>query len=225
MYRQMTTDPRDILLQGISALGLSCDEAQAGLFMAYLAELKKWNRAYSLTSIRDDRGIVVKHFLDSLLYLKALPEGITSLADIGAGAGFPGLPIKILRPEVELYLVEPVQKKAAFLRSTARRLGLEGVEVLDKRVEDVGGLQVDAAVTRALFTVRDFFDKARHIVRPDGVLVLSKGPKVDDELRETTVHYETIEAMLPYEDAGRVLVRVKLEEKRPAIPDVAEELT
>jgi 16S rRNA (guanine527-N7)-methyltransferase len=205
----MTTDPREVLLQGIEALGLTCDEAQAGLFMTYLSELKKWNRAYSLTSIRDDRGIVIKHFLDSLLYLKALPSEMGSLADIGAGAGFPGLPIKILRPELRLYLVEPVQKKAAFLRSTVRRLGLEGVEVLAQRVEDVSGFQVDACVTRALFAVAEFYETSRHIVLPGGVLVLSKGPKVEEELRETPIACETLEVVLPFEGAVRVLVRVR----------------
>jgi len=205
----MTVGPKDMLLQGIEALGLSCSEAEAELFMSYLSELKKWNRAYSLTSIRDDQGIVTKHFLDSLMYLKALPDDMNSIADIGAGAGFPGLPIKILRPEVELYLVEPVQKKAAFLRSTARRLGLDGVEVLAQRVEDVSGLQVDAAVTRALFTIKDFFDKAHHLVRPGGVFVLSKGPKVGDELRDVDFPFETVEMKLPFEDSVRVLVRVK----------------
>ncbi len=202
--------PRDILIQGVAALGLECSDAQADAFMTYLAQLKKWNRAYSLTSIRDDRDIIQKHFLDSLLYLKALPKNARSIADIGAGAGFPGIPLKLMLPDIMLYLIEPVQKKAAFLRHTVRLLALDGVEVINQRVEDVRDIQVDAALTRALFDVHDFHLKARHVVSPGGVLVLSKGPKVHDELSKVSFSCEMVEAELPGTNTTRYLVIIPL---------------
>ena len=82
--------------------------------MTYLSELKKWNRAYNLTGLAKDEDIIIKHFLDSLLYLKAIPQGALQVADIGTGAGFPGIPITIIRPEIEMYLIEPSGKKVRF---------------------------------------------------------------------------------------------------------------
>lgn len=200
--------PQELLTGGLRALGISYEQSQIDAFMTYLSELKKWNRAYSLTSIRDDREIVIKHFLDSLLYLKALPENARSIADVGAGAGFPGLPIRIIRPTLELHLIEPVQKKAAFLRNIVRRLGLDRVTVHSMRVEDVRSIQVDAVLTRALFSVKDFYEKARHLVRPGGVLILSKGPKAANELRETSLEHTLLEAELPFTSTVRLLISV-----------------
>jgi 16S rRNA (guanine527-N7)-methyltransferase len=199
--------PQEILTRGLKALGISYEQSQIEAFLAYLSELKKWNRAYSLTSIRDDREVIIKHFLDSLLYLKALPEDTRSIADVGAGAGFPGLPIRIIRPALELHLIEPVRKKAAFLRNMVRRLGLAKVTVHNMRVEEVH-IQVDAALTRALFTVKEFHEQASHIVRPGGVLILSKGPRAGEELRESSLEHTLLEAELPFTETVRLLISV-----------------
>lgn len=153
--------------------------------MNYLSELSKWNRTYNLSGIKTTRDIVIKHFLDSLLFKKVVPPEVRSIADVGSGAGFPGIPLKIVEPGLRLYLIEPRHKKATFLRHICSLLGLEGVEILNRRVEDVTGLKVDAAVTRALFSASDFIKKAGGILAEGGILVLSKGPKVDEELKGT----------------------------------------
>jgi 16S rRNA (guanine527-N7)-methyltransferase len=179
--------------------------------MAYLTELKKWNRAYNLTSLNTDEDIIVKHFLDSLLYLKAIPEGHVSIADAGSGAGFPGVPIKMFRTESEMYLLEPSRKKASFLRHIVKMLGLYGVEVIEERVEDIGYLGVDVALTRALFSIKEFVRKVSHLVRDDGRMVLSKGPKVYEELGEIgeeNLVYEVCYMKLPITGAPRYLVVV-----------------
>ncbi|MEW6215889.1 MAG: 16S rRNA (guanine(527)-N(7))-methyltransferase RsmG, partial [Nitrospirota bacterium] len=98
---------------------------QLSAFMTYLSELKRWNKAYNLTSLSKDEDIIIKHFLDSLLYLKAIPDGEIKIADVGSGAGFPGIPLKIIRPEIEMYLIEPSRKKSAFLRHIIRQVGLK----------------------------------------------------------------------------------------------------
>jgi 16S rRNA (guanine527-N7)-methyltransferase len=199
-----------LLLRGLEELGISAPQGAAGSFMRYLEELKKWNRAYSLTGLRTDREIVIKHFLDSCLYLKAL-EGTGSfrVADVGSGAGFPGVPLKILRPEAEVLLIEPSGKKAAFLRHIVRTLGLRGVDVLERRLEEVLEVQVDAALTRALFKAGQFRLRASHIVRQGGLFVLSKGPRVREELKEAGFQYELKVMAIPFSDIRRYMVLIR----------------
>jgi 16S rRNA (guanine527-N7)-methyltransferase len=206
---------RELLEEGLVDLGMAFSEEQIHAFMVFLAELKKWNRAYNLTGIGEDKEIVVKHFLDSLLYLKVIPEGTVTVADIGSGAGFPGIPVKIIRPEIEMYLIESSGKKTAFLRHIVKKLGLDGIEVIEKRVEEVqSGRElpspIDVAVTRALFSVREFIEKASHLVKQGGVLILSKGPKVSEEVNVLRdVRYEILSFGLPLSDMKRHMVVVK----------------
>ncbi len=199
----------ELLLKGFKTLGLDVTGAQAAAFGTYLHELKRWRRTCSLTSLRTDEDIIVKHFIDSCLYLRALPADLHSLADVGSGAGLPGLPLKIMRPELEVFLIESSLKKSSFLRHMLRVLKLEGIECVESRVEDVAGIEVDAALTRALFSVGDFIKKAGHIVKPGGIFVLSKGPKVEEELSGAAFEYETMETGLPMTDIKRTLVVVR----------------
>ena len=204
----------DLLKKGIIELGFMPSEEQTNAFMTYLSELKKWNKAYNLTGLKEDKDIIIKHFFDSLLYLKTLLEGKIRVADVGSGAGFPGLPIKIIRPEIEMYLIEPSRKKAAFLKHIIRQLGLKKAEVIEKRIEEIRANQelaelVDVAVTRALFSIKDFMKKASHIVKEGGTLILNKGPKVDEELKKLQdVKYEILPINLPFSDIKRYLIIV-----------------
>jgi len=200
----------ELLRDGIKIIDIPFTEDQINQFLIYLAELKKWNRAYNLTALKTDEDIVIKHFLDSLLFLKVLPSHVRSIADIGSGAGFPGIPLKIMRPDITVVLVEPVQKKSLFLEHMQRKLKIEGLLVRNCRIEDVDDLQVDVAVTRALFSVGDFIGKAERLLREKGVLILSKGPKLEEELRglETSaIKRENI--VLPFEQSLRHLVLVE----------------
>ena len=209
----MMTDTADLLKEGIKELGLLYSEKQIGAFLEYLAELKKWNKAYNLTGLKTDRAIIIKHFLDSLLFARALPPETLTLADIGSGAGFPGIPIKIIFPHLSVFLVEPTQKKAIFLRHISSRLQLRQVEIIDKRVEDLKGLKVDVAVTRALCSIREFIDKAKDILNKNGILVLSKGPGLVEELAELpgglldSISRQDI--LLPFEKVIRHIVTVR----------------
>jgi len=203
-------EPRETLRKGLDTLGLPCDEATVARFMAYLAELKKWNRAYSITSIRDDHEVVVSHFLDSALYLRGLQDSVGSVADIGSGGGFPGVPIKILSPELDVHLVEPNRKKASFLRTLTGRLGLSGVTVHEMRMEQLRGIRFDALVTRALFSVRELREGATPILNEGGRLVLSKGPKYEEELRGLDFQYEVLDMELPFSGALRHIIVIRL---------------
>lgn len=202
--------PDELLKQGIEEIGLLHTPPLITSFIVYLEELKKWNRAYNLTALKTDRDIIIKNFLDSLLFCKVLPDTVRSVADIGTGAGFPGIPLKIMNPELRLVLVEPTGKKALFLKHLCTRLGLNDVEIINRRVEDITGTGVDAAVTRALFTIGEFTKKAGHILNKNGVLVLSKGPKIEEELRGLDMrNISIVDMVLPYEHALRHLVLVR----------------
>lgn len=178
---------RDLLISGLDELGLPYTKKQIAAFFTLLSELKKWNKAYNLTSLKTDEEITIKHYLDSLLYLKAFPDSALNAADIGAGAGFPGIPIKIIRPDIEMTLVEPSRKKAAFLRNVVRVLEIEKVTVLQKRAEEMGEElhgSFDIIVSRATFSIVDFLKAASPYLKQDGVMVLSKGPNYAEELKE-----------------------------------------
>jgi 16S rRNA (guanine527-N7)-methyltransferase len=201
----------ELLRRGISALGIRQTEKEISLFLAYLEELKKWNRAYNLTGLKKDEEIIVKHFLDSLLFYKVFPQGIKKAADIGSGAGFPGIPIKIIHPALKLFLVEPAKKKTIFLRHICGKLGLTDTEVIDARIEDIEGLKVDAAMTRALFSVEAFAQKARGIVKDRGVLILNKGPKVKEEMKGLDLkNISVTDLQLPFQKITRHLVVVRI---------------
>ena len=131
----------DLLAAGArKLLSLELTPAQLAAFQTYADELVRHNQEFNLTGITDAAGIQVKHFLDSLSILLALPPGPlpVRVIDVGTGAGFPGLPLKIVRPELALTLAEATGKKAAFCEALAAKLGLPGVTVLQVRAEDLG---------------------------------------------------------------------------------------
>lgn len=202
---------QELLKKGLHKLGILCSEKQVQTFMLYLSELKKWNRAYNLTALKTDDDIIIKHFLDSLLYIKALPVKTLKLADAGTGAGFPGIPVKIVRPDIELTLIESSRKKCAFLRHIIRTLKFSGIHVIEERLENIGMENeqlFDALVSRATFNIKEFVKLACPYVKEGGILILNKGPKVEAELRESG-HLpirEIIRLQLPVINAVRNLI-------------------
>lgn len=199
----------ELLTKGLMGLGLSPTPHQVNSFMSYLLMIKKWQKAYSLTALKTDEEIIVKHFLDSSLYLNVLPEGVDSLADIGSGAGFPGIPIKIILPELNVYLIEPSRKKSAFLRHTVRTLRLDKITIVEKQVEELRGYEFDVVVTRALFSVKEFIKKAGHITKKGGVLIISKGLRFKEELKGLKAHYEILTLRLPIAEIERYMVVIR----------------
>jgi 16S rRNA (guanine527-N7)-methyltransferase len=202
---------REILSSGLRELGIEPTERVLDSFDTYLRELKKWNKVYNLTAITDDKEIIVKHFLDSLLYLKAFPEGIQTLCDVGSGGGFPGIPIAIIRPDLLITLLEPSRKKIAFLRQVRRLLSLENVEVLDFRAEDIADSRFDAVLTRATFSVADLLKKAGHLIAEDGYLILNKGPRFEEEIVKVPAEVTTEVIAIPLAGGNttRNLIRIR----------------
>lgn len=219
--RRAASSPEAIVREGLEELSVACTRKHIRLFLTYLTELKKWNKAYNLTSLKTDEDIIIKHFLDSLLYLRALPQGTTRIMDVGSGAGFPAVPIKIVRPEIVLYLVEPSRKRANFLRQIVRLLGLVDAHVVEKRIEDIDSLIVDVAVTRALFDIKEFSLKVLPLIRKGGSLIMSKGPKVNEELKELegrNLAYELLTVPLPLSETKRVIVTIKKPDSETHLP-------
>lgn len=146
----------EALKEGARAVvGLDLTPAQLAAFQTFAQELAEWNARFNLTAIKEPHDVQIKHFLDSLTVLKSLPVGPLRLIDVGTGAGFPGLPLKIVRPDLKLTLVEATGKKVRFCQHVAEKLGLEGVRVVHARAEEVGQMvehreRYDWAVARAV---------------------------------------------------------------------------
>jgi len=152
---------------------------------AYIELLLRWNRRISLTAIESPEEIVRTHFAESLLAIKAVPNLHGRLADVGTGAGFPGLPLRMYIPDLQLSLVEPNSKKCAFLAEIVRTLELENVEIIPRRYEDVRRPDppFDVVTARALGQFREFADWAESVLAPGGLVMVWTGPDGKSELQ------------------------------------------
>lgn len=161
-------------------------DEERGRFQQYMALLIEWNRVHRLIGSADPGWIVDHVFLDSLLFLRALPPEIETLADVGSGAGIPGLPIKIVVFPIRVTLIETRQRRISFLRAVIRELGLSGVSVLEARAEEVPEdllASFDAAVARCAGPSDQVFEWATPLVKPGGVVVIG-GPERAKRLPE-----------------------------------------
>ena len=162
-------------------VGLRLNAKQLALLSQYEQELLAWNERFNLTAIRDAEDVRVKHFLDSLTCVPVMRDNPGKrLVDIGTGAGFPGLVLKIVFPGLQLTLVESVGKKADFCRHMAQKLGLENVDVLQERAENIGQLlayreQFDWAVARAVAALPVLAEYLLPLVRVGGSMLAMKG--------------------------------------------------
>lgn len=202
-----------LLKKGLSETCSPIPANAVDLFLLYLSELKKWNKAYNLTALRDDKDIIIKHFFDSLLFMKVLPDPpIGDVCDVGSGAGFPGVPIGIVRPDIHITLVEPSRKKCAFLRNIKQLLSLSNITIVEARIEDIRDSCFNIAVTRALFSVDEFMAKTKNIVVKGGSLIVNKGPKYKEELEKIpgSTQFIHVPVVLPLTSLHRHLIRIVL---------------
>ncbi len=177
-----SAQPKERLSAGMSQLGLPID-ARADQLLSYQQLIERWNRVYNLTAIREPMAMVDRHLLDSLVLIAHLPPG--DLADLGAGAGLPGLVVAIWEPSRRVVLIESNGKKARFMSLVARELGLERVEVRQERAESV---KLDAPLplvtARACASLAGLLKIGGHLLSPDGHLLAMKGRYPNDEIAE-----------------------------------------
>ncbi len=206
MSNQFRQDLQQTLLQH----GFSLDPVQLDQFVIYWSELKRWNSRMNLTSIRADQEIIVKHFLDSLSVLQYFDiKPGDSVIDIGTGAGFPGLPIKIYIPDIKLVLVEPSSKKVSFLRFLISQLNRnrqsdttnvwEPPRIVSQRAEECATddqhiTAYDWVLTRYVASIEDSAVYCLPLLKPNGIWVAYKSPDVQHEIQQATPKLQSLEA-------------------------------
>ena len=161
-----------LLASGLAAMRINLPPGAQAKLLAYIELLAKWNRTYNLTAVRDPADMVPRHLLDSLAVLPFV-HGDT-LADLGSGAGLPGIPLAIARPDVAVTLVESNGKKARFLREAVRSVPLANVQVVQARVQDATG-SFDTVTARAFASLADMLAWGGHLLAPAGRWLALKG--------------------------------------------------
>ena len=209
-----------LLAAGARALlNLELTPEQLAAFDAYARLLTEWNERFNLTAIKDSAGIQVKHFLDSLSVLKALPCGPARVIDVGAGAGFPGLPLKIVCPALELTLVEATGKKVTFCQAVVDALRLPGVTVVKARAEEVGQDPAHReryawAIARAVAEMPVLLEYLLPLVKVGGHTLAQKGENAPAETQTAEAaarrlggrHQDLVPIQLPGLPSPRYLV-------------------
>jgi 16S rRNA (guanine527-N7)-methyltransferase len=172
--------------------GIELESGQIEKFLLFMSELKEWNRKFNLSAIKDDEQILVKHFIDSLSCLSGVPAEIypeiRKVIDIGSGAGFPGIPLKIYQPGFNITLLEATGKKVEFLHYISGKLGIErGLEIIHGRAEEYGRNyeyreKFDMAISRAVSKLAILAEYCLPFVRMGGIFISQKGREISDEL-------------------------------------------
>lgn len=213
----MDAENKRVLVEGAKVFGIHLEEEHIETFNLYLRELLKWNQKINLTAIRSERGIILKHFLDSLSVVPYLPE-ISSLLDIGSGAGFPGIPLKIARPELKITLIDSVRKKIDFQSHIIRLLHLKEIEAIHGRVQDKQilhdlGERFDGVIARAFSDLHTLLVLSLPFLKERGVVIGMKGKLGDKEIQflmeaDATSYRlkKTVTFYLPFSSSKRTLL-------------------
>lgn len=213
----------NMLKEGARLYGIELSDTQVEQFMIYKNLLQEWNEKINLTAITDDEGIIKKHFIDSMAILKSgVIKDNDSVIDVGTGAGFPGIPLKIIKPDIKLTLLDSLNKRIKFLETVCKEAGLEGVKCVHMRAEDGGRDKTlrekyDISTARAVANMRTLSEYCMPFVKVNGHFVALKGPSGYDELEEARNAIGTlggkpldiIETEIPGEDIKHNLIVVK----------------
>ena len=183
----MNEQLRKLLQDSAAALGVALDGRALDLFDRYYRELLIWNEKMNLISIRTPEELLIKHFIDSLTPLPFIARPQGSLLDIGTGGGFPGIPMKIAMPALQVFLLEASRKKSSFLRHLVRQLSLAQTTVIHARAElaltdDAYRHAFDTVISRAAFKLPELLKTGLFFLSPGGLLIALKGPSGEEEM-------------------------------------------
>lgn len=168
-----------LLKDGAGQLGVRLDDLKVASLLEYKRILLEWNEKMNLTAIEEEREFIIKHFIDSLSILPYLGD-VRSLIDVGTGAGFPGIPLKIAQPSLEILLLDSLEKRVGFLKTVISELKLDGIRALHLRAEDAGKEpshreKYDAAVARAVAALPVLLEYCLPMVKRGGIFIAMKG--------------------------------------------------
>ena len=218
---------KDELIIQAKKIDVILDEEQIQKFYKYMELLLEWNEKINLTAIVEPRDVILKHFVDSLTICKELQKNKT-LADIGTGAGFPGIPVKILRPDLDITLIDSLNKRVNFLTMVIEALKLEKIIALHGRIEDFGKNKkyrekFDYVTSRAVANLSTLSEYMIPLVKIGGKCICMKGSNIDEELKNAGKAIKTLGGKiekvdtfcLPDTDMGRNIILIKKEKATP----------
>lgn len=178
---------KNIIKKETKKEGFFLKKEEVELFEKYLFLLEEWNKKINITSIKNREEVIIKHFIDSILVLKYVSLYGT-IADIGTGGGFPGIPLKIVDPSLEIFLVEPMRKRSNFLRTAISTLGLEKITVFNGRAEDFNEKEkFDFTISRALSDIKTFCILSLPLLKKNGHMIAMKGKETEKEISEVKI--------------------------------------
>lgn len=199
----------------ISQTDISCSKDQLDKMASLVVLLEKWNKALNLTAIRDPMQMVVLHIMDSAVVSPLIKDRGNNIADVGTGAGFPGLVLAILNPDKHFTLIDSVAKKLSFVRTAMVSLNLKNISIINDRCENIEPeIKFDCILSRAFAPLCKIIDWCKALVSDDGVFIAMKANLENDELdqiKNNTSIDEIIELKVPSLDAKRqaVIMRIK----------------
>lgn len=204
----LSEDLQGQIAAGCRSLQLAVSTAALAQLADYVGLLAKWSKVYNLTAVRQPQRMVTRHLLDSLAVVPFLTEG--SLLDVGTGAGLPGLPIAIARPDLAATLLDANAKKLRFVRQAVAELRLGNVEVVQARMQEYQpGRAFDMVISRAVSSLEELYRQSRHLLAPRGRMLFMKGALPEEEMAafapgRETLHIERLD--IPGLDAERHLL-------------------